>query len=500
MSKDPLWEAVNRLADVTHGASDADLEQPWSWRAHDEGVRFALLGSYHELRELAVSLAHERAKSGPAMTAAQRALAQYHAAYRDLQVVLLGVTAEAYEQVPAPGEWPLRYVVGHMVGAQRDFFALVHYGLLRQREDPSRPNRMPEDETERIVGSYASFREIVDQQSLADMMGFYASLHQRALDEFATITGEELMGPSVWWEDQEYSLEYRIHRFDAHLRQHTIQAEKTLAAIGQPPNEAKRLLRLVFNALAETESALIGAADLGAARCAELSKAITTRAEEVADRMTLARQMATAVQSGSIEEVQALLAKAPALVNAVGQNRLPVILLAAYNRNQRLIDTLVEAGASLWIFEAAAIGRMDIVQREVERWPGFVNELNIDGFTPLQLACFFNQEEIALWLLEHGADVNIVAQNRQRLSAIHATAAGGNLTILKALLERGADANARQVNDFTALHTAADNGDVAMARLLLGFGADVSAVTNDGRTPLALAQAKGHQDVSPLLS
>jgi hypothetical protein len=86
---------------------------------------------------------------------------------------------------------------------------------------------------------------------------------------------------SWWWEDEPYSIEFRLHRFDSHLRQHTVQVEKTLAMLGLAPNEAKRLLRLIYNALAEVESAQIGAWDFGIEQCQKLALDVTARAEGI---------------------------------------------------------------------------------------------------------------------------------------------------------------------------------------------------------------------------
>ena len=108
MSVPTLFEAVARLAEVSHALTDADLAQPFHWRAHhDGGLRFALLGAYHELRDLAVTLEHRRKGHGSTPTLAQRALAPYHAAYRELQAILTGVPEELYAEEPAPGEWHL---------------------------------------------------------------------------------------------------------------------------------------------------------------------------------------------------------------------------------------------------------------------------------------------------------------------------------------------------------------------------------------------------------
>jgi hypothetical protein len=52
-----------------------------------------------------------------------------------------------------------------------------------------------------------------------------------------------------------------MHRFEEHLRQHTIQLDKTLAVV-RPPTEAHRLVRNVYNALADVESVTEPASDL----------------------------------------------------------------------------------------------------------------------------------------------------------------------------------------------------------------------------------------------
>jgi hypothetical protein len=86
----------------------------------------------------------------------------------------------------------------------------------------------------------------------------------------------------MYWEGTELSLRFRLHRFDSHLRQHTVQVDKTLVQIGRPPTEAQRLLRLIYAALAEAEGATIGAWQAGAALWDEVAGAISARADEVA--------------------------------------------------------------------------------------------------------------------------------------------------------------------------------------------------------------------------
>jgi ankyrin repeat protein len=56
--------------------------------------------------------------------------------------------------------------------------------------------------------------------------------------------------------------------------------------------------------------------------------------------------------------------------------------------------------------------------------------------------------------------------------------------VVKLLISRGADLNARDADDMTALHLACDRVDLAMARLLVEAGADVNARAFRGMTPL----------------
>ena len=78
------------------------------------------------------------------------------------------------------------------------------------------------------------------------------------------------------------TVQFRLHRFDSHLRQHTVQVEKALDALGGPPSEARRLLRLIYAALAEAEGALLNAPGTGLERQQEVARQIVERSAEIA--------------------------------------------------------------------------------------------------------------------------------------------------------------------------------------------------------------------------
>ncbi len=276
-----LTQAVERFAGAIQALSDEDLEREWNWRAYHEGVRYACFRTYEELRTLAAVLIPERSSKNHPLTTAHATLAQYHAAYRDLQAVLLGVGDDLLDTPPAPGEWPLRIILGHTIAAEREFFARIWHAIQQYRNDKEEIVAMTAEAVAEFVGSYEDFERTMNRLRLAGILAFYEALHKRVLRELTDIRGFELEAESLWWEEVPLSVEFRLHRLDAHLRQHTIQAEKTLAALIGPSTEARRLLRLIYAALAEVDGAIIGAWDTGREKRRELAGMIFNRAEEI---------------------------------------------------------------------------------------------------------------------------------------------------------------------------------------------------------------------------
>lgn len=287
MRETSIAQAVESFARITQGASAADLERPWVWGAYDEeGVRFAFFRTYEELRELAVRLLTARVAAGSPPTASQRILALYHLAQRDLQAALLGVSPALATQPPAPGEWSVQQAVSHMTQATIGFYAVVRHTLNSRRSGAQQSEEMTDETWDAAVG--ASDAELMAQlgAEFTELVAFAAQWHDRVLTEFADMTEEELAWPSRYWEGYDLPLRFRLHRFDAHLRQHTIQVDKTLEALGHAPTEARRLLRLIYAALAEVEGALIGAAGVGDELQRQAAASIAARSEEVAAILT----------------------------------------------------------------------------------------------------------------------------------------------------------------------------------------------------------------------
>ena len=120
-----------------------------------------------------------------------------------------------------------------------------------------------------------------------------------------------------------------------------------------------------------------------------------------------------------------------------------------------------------------------------------VNVTNGYRNTPLHKACYYGQTAVALFLLEHGAEVTANIVNE---TPLHYAAAHRDPVITRLLLEKGADVNAQADNGDTPLHYACRNSRIETVRLLLEHGADVNARDRKGRTPRDLVMDMPHND------
>ena len=157
-----------------------------------------------------------------------------------------------------------------------------------------------------------------------------------------------------------------------------------------------------------------------------------------------------------------------------------------------------------------------------------IDALNLEGWSPLAVACQVGNWRMARFLLERGARSEPVngtpvllaaaatddddpagvqlllkhkaradARNAQRRSALHEAALAGHVAIIDALLAAGANLEARDALGRTPLLEAAAAGRAAVIEHLLAHSPDLTAVDGEGRNVLLLAVMA--EDVPPML-
>ena len=215
--------------------------------------------------------------------------------------------------------------------------------------------------------------------------------------------------------------------------------------------------------------------------------------------MSAKSMLLQAIQSGNLDQVRSILQKHPERIHDRTEQGVPLTLLAAYHQQMDVFRYLIEQKKTLSFFEAIAVGNLEEVKTQLEATTGLLNAFSADGFTPLAFAAYFSQEEIAQWLVEKGADVNLASRNHMQIAPLHSAVAVQNLTLAQLFLERGADANKSQMEGIRPLHSAVHRGQTEMVELLLRHGADPSLPADDGRTALDIAAAEGREDILPLL-
>lgn len=206
-----------------------------------------------------------------------------------------------------------------------------------------------------------------------------------------------------------------------------------------------------------------------------------------------------AIRAGDAARLEALLAADPALAASRTEAGHSAVLLAQYHRRRDLVARLLEAGAPLDIFDAAAVGRTDRVAELLDEDPELVTAYSSDGFYPLGLAAYFGHPGTVRVLLARGADVTQVARNRMRVQPLHAAVSAGDAEVAELLLEAGAPVNVGQQEGWTPLHGAVHNDHHEMVRLLLAHGADPKQQNDAGKSAIGLAVDEGRLEILKLL-
>ena len=205
------------------------------------------------------------------------------------------------------------------------------------------------------------------------------------------------------------------------------------------------------------------------------------------------------IKTGDNEKLSQIINDNPSLADNKTDQGISLLQFASYCRNKAAIDILREHRNRLDVFEAASIGDLGTVNALTDKIPEVAGTFSSDGFTPLGLAVFFGHLSIVKLLLEKGADPNIASRNDFKVAPIHSACAISHYEITRLLIEKGADVNARQMHGATPLHSAAHNGQTELARLLIDNGADVNAKMDNGQTPLFMALEKNFQETAVLI-
>ncbi len=251
-----ILDARAALAAVTPlllGIADGDvLERRWSWRNDEKGstdVRYGFYRCAELLDRAGVDAERVLETAGIARPPSARIVARATVARWELHGALAPLTDDDLDLDPGDGEWTLRQTLAHIVNGQRAYASFTAWWLAR-RDEPDFPAVVPDG-----VGP-----DFPDAES--DGVGSLPEIRAR-LDEAMDVAagrlgglGEDELAANARWSGFGVDVGFRLGRWASHLREHTVQVDKTMVMLERPTREVERLVRHVHAAFGRMESVI----------------------------------------------------------------------------------------------------------------------------------------------------------------------------------------------------------------------------------------------------
>lgn len=148
------------------------------------------------------------------------------------------------------------------------------------------------------------------------------------------------------------------------------------------------------------------------------------------------------------------------------------------------------------IFDIARTGTVGEVKDLMKQDPDIINKTNENGFSPLILACYRGNTEVAKFLMDHVKDINYKSQEGTALAGLSVKY---NKELTTYLLSKNADPNITDATGATPLFWAVKFGNKELIELLLKHKADKSRKDSMGMTPFEYALQTNNKDIINLL-
>jgi hypothetical protein len=270
-----VMAAVRDLATI----SDADMEKPWAWKGDSEiELRYAFYRIFEDFERAGIDAEATVRASNLERGRAADLIAPATGARWDLQGILVQLPDATWDADPGGGEWTLRQTLGHIIGGQRGYAAVTAWWQAQALPVDSnlptaRPNvyeALPSDEEEE-AGTPNELRARLNE------------VLDRSTERLAGLPPDRL-AYGTRWVGFALDIGFRMGRWSSHIREHTVQVEKTLVMIGHTPTEVDRLIRLILAEWGRAEAVVygsVGGEDAVAALAAAAARARATAAEIV---------------------------------------------------------------------------------------------------------------------------------------------------------------------------------------------------------------------------
>jgi len=168
-----------------------------------------------------------------------------------LRAVLVGLTDDRIDEQSSPDEWSVRQALQHVRNNESRFVADARYAVERLGSAQLQPLERPDPD--RGPGTLGPPLP----GDVEDVLASVEATRDQITRLAAALSSDELSAATTW-AGQTVDVRFMLHRRATHERQHTVQVEKTLRAIGLHPSETQMLLGQVEIARGTLEGMLLG--------------------------------------------------------------------------------------------------------------------------------------------------------------------------------------------------------------------------------------------------
>jgi len=216
----------------------------------------------------------------------------------------------------------------------------------------------------------------------------------------------------------------------------------------------------------------------------------------------LGTKFAVAIEDHDVDAVKELLKSGASTETLIdyGEHKITPLIKAAWDGDEEIIKTLLEAGAKINA-RATDTGETALINAVSNKHTEIAETLLAAGadvsiknrfdFNALTIAVAANNQDLAALLLDNKADIE---SESSTLTPLMFAASAGNVDMIRFLVKRGAKVNhGVKEGAQTALLSAIYGAHADAVQALVELKADVNAKTKDGDTPLKAAM-KGDQD------
>ncbi|PZU87831.1 MAG: ankyrin repeat domain-containing protein [Chryseobacterium sp.] len=148
------------------------------------------------------------------------------------------------------------------------------------------------------------------------------------------------------------------------------------------------------------------------------------------------------------------------------------------------------------VFDIARSGTLDEMKTLVSQNPDIINSKNERGFTPLILACYRGNTEVAKYLIDNVKDLNYVSQEGTALSSL---CINYNKELVEKMLSKNANPNIQDSFGNTPLLWAVKRNNMELVSILLKNKADVNIKDSMGVSAFEYALKSNNNELINLL-